>query len=139
MFYQVTDNFAADCDAYDRWCADHEVLPTLCADCGGSGELYSLDGEEICVHCLRDRYTDERGLAMITQERREFVKWYYPDDDIYSIDVVYIVTDYLIAQAKGFIQSKALHPHINYPLLDEIKEYCIQDEWAWCEWLNKNT
>ena len=141
MFYQVTDNFAADCNAYDRWCAENERNTPLCADCGAVGEvfginiLYKLNSEEICADCLKSRYTDERGAKFAEAYAKDFARWRYPDSDIddgLAIDIwLYILRPQLVAAQAC--------PHLYKNELGLLKEFVLEDEDAWCEWLNKNT
>lgn len=140
MFYQVTDNIAADCNAYDRWCAENERPMPLCADCGAEGEvfginvLYKLNGEEICADCLKSRYTDELGAKFAEAYAKDFARWRYPDSDIddgLAIDIwLYILRPQLVAAQAC--------PHLYKNELGLLKEFVFEDEDAWCEWLNKN-
>ena len=148
MFYQVTDNFAADCDAYDRWCAENERPMPLCADCGADGEvfgvnvLYKLDGEEICVDCLKSRYTDELGLKMAEQYYIDFARYAYPESDIDSGLALDIWQRILRPNIKAEMKTKELlAPEYTpaFPTLQLLRDFTLEDGDAWCEWLNKNT
>lgn len=141
MFYQVTDNIAADCNAYDRWCAENERPMPLCADCGAEGEvfginvLYKLNGEEICADCLKSRYTDALGAKFAEAYAKDFARWWYPESDIDEGLAFDIWLDILQPKINAAIKE----PHFHSYELWLLKEFTLDDLDAWCEWLNKNT
>ena len=138
MFYQCTDNFAADCDAYDRWCA--ESIP-LCEDCGADPEntsvaaLFRVHGVDLCVDCLKSRYSEALGMEMALQRPLEFTRWRYSDSDL-DDDLAHDVWE-AILQPRLMTALRA-RDYKNYDLY-LLECWAVDDLEDWCEWLNQNT
>ena len=143
MFYQVTDNIAADCAAYDSWCAANIAL---CEDCGADPEntpvaaLFDVHGVNLCVDCLKNRYDDVLGVEMVSQMPHEFVRFMYPDSRHIDDSLADDVWDYILyPKLKSELSAKRVMPSRNYDTLYWVEVFCLEDESEWCEWLNKNT
>lgn len=142
MFYQLTDNFAADCDAYDRWLADNVAL---CEDCGVDPEntsidaLYEVHGVRVCIDCLNGRYDDALGMEMVSEKQNEFVQFMYPDSDIDSALASDVWHYILYPKLKAELAVKRICPTRDYETLYYVEQFCLEDSDEWCEWLNKNT
>ena len=143
MFYQVTDNIAADCDAYDRYIASMEEQPAEhCAHCEAEDCLYDLKGERVCVDCLKAQYTHELGYKLVDAEWKDFVRWYYPDSDIDEYLASDIWFSILRPRIEVGIKWNPFFVGAKNPseyTLWMMQEYCLQDESGWADWLNKNT
>lgn len=137
MFYQVTDNIAADCAAYDRWLADNEVPAATCTECGADGEydgvniLYRVGDDELCEDCLKKLYTDEIGLAVAEQYFVDFARYAYPESDIdggLALDIwVRILKPNILSEMKT---KELLMPEYKptFPTLQLLREFTLDDE-----------
>ena len=147
MFYQVTDNIAADCAAYDRWLADNEVPAATCTECGADGKhfgvniLYRVGDDELCEDCLKKLYTDEMGFKMAERYYIDFARYAYPESDIdggLALDIwVRILKPNILSEMKT---KELLLPEykLTFPTLQLLREFTFEDEDAFCECLNKN-
>ena len=140
MFYQVTDNIAADCAAYDRWLADNEVPAATCTECGADGEydgvniLYRVGDDELCKDCLERLYTTERGFEFAKKYDKDFARWWYPESDIDDGLAFDIWLDILQPKINAALKESHFHSYELWLL----QEFTLDDSDAWCEWLNKN-